>query len=230
MKTGAHIAAFLAVTLTAAAQTNGPGLASTVVGYHKVTAPQGLNLVRVDFHALSNGTYTAGTLIGPQLPTNSQVSIYERGTGTYLTETNDPILGWPTGTNAHAITRTVGFWLNVPTNAASNAYQVYFTGLVPDTNTAPTTTVQGITSNSTALVGYGYPASIWWTNTRLVVNTQAISMQIWNLTSQAYDTYNKSGSGWDAGTNVVIKPGVGFWFTVDAVTQDWVETKPYTWP
>jgi hypothetical protein len=101
-------------------------------------------------------------------------------------------------------------------------------GEVPDAITAPTTTINDVTGVN--LVGYPYPADIKWTNTQLakngVVNDQLFT---WNITNQAYNIFTRTVGGWAGGTNVVIRPGEGFWFRTTR-TQTWTEAKPYTWP
>ncbi|HDD25297.1 MAG TPA: hypothetical protein ENF52_07665 [Chloroflexi bacterium] len=120
----------------------------------------------------------------------------------------------------------MGFWIKVPDTAASNEYEVYMLGEVPDRFSAPTSTTD-IASGST-LVGYMYPSEILWTNTHLARNAVIGDMMYyWDGTN--YIANNKTFMGW-SDPNLLITPDMGFWFCTSRSGTNWVEVKPYTWP
>jgi hypothetical protein len=221
------LAGIAALSSVAFGQTN-QVLSRNAVGYEAIIVPSNkLNLVRLDFVNLDGAPYTVTNLIGDQLPQGSSVFIWNKATASYVGE-NKIRTGWSPGTNR--ITRGVGMFIKGPGGLAnvSNQYTVYFMGEVPDSLTAPTTSISGITGVN--LHGYPYPADIQWTNTGLARNgAQGDSLFIWDVSNQTYVGYNRIRTGWGAGTNVILRPGQGFWYSSTTV-QNWVEIKPYTWP
>lgn len=219
------VMASVLTAMAASAQTN-TVLSKNAVGYEKVSVVTGqLVLVRNDFNNIAGSPFTVTNLIGNALPTGSSVLLWDPVAQAYIAE-NRTRSGWSPGTNV--IRRGAGFFMSVPAAAASNQYDVYFMGEVPDTTTAPSTTVSGVTG--LAMFGFPYPVAQFWTNMNLAKNaTSGDSLLLWDVQTQQYVAHNRTRSGWGTGTNVVINPGQGFWFKTTA-TQTWTEVKPYTWP
>lgn len=219
------IVAGVMAAVAANAQTN-QVLSRNAVGYEKVVVSTGqLVLARNDFNNLGGSPYTVTNLIGNSLPQGSSVLLWDSVGQSYIAE-NKTRSGWSPGTNV--IRRGAGFFMSVPSAAASNSYDVFFMGEVPDATTAPSTTVNGVTA--LAMYGFPYPVAQFWTNMNIAKNAvSGDSLLLWDVSSQQYVAHNRTRSGWGTGTNVVINPAQGFWFKT-AATQTWTEVKPYTWP
>jgi len=217
----AVIVAAAALALFCYAQTN-QVLSRNAVGYVKVTCPRGgLVLVRMDFESLDGSDLHAEDVFGDQLPIGTKIYKWDPTLASYVMD-NKTFAGW--GTNI-VFERGMGFWISVPDSAASNEYEVYMMGEVPDRFTAPTSTVN--ISSGLTLVGYAYPTDILWTNTTLAKQAQiGDKLYYWDGTN--YVLNNKTFAGW-ADPNLVITPGMGFWFKTSNDTN-WLESKPYTWP
>lgn len=214
--------------LQAAAMAQTQVLSRNAVGYVKITAERGkLVLGRLDFEAIGGGGIAVSNLFGDQLPANSQVYLWDRASAQYKTCFKAARGGWSGGSNI--VTRGEGFWVRVPAAAASNAYDVFLMGEVPDRFTAPTTTIANLSGAN--MLGYPYPVQRYWTNTTLANEAPAnASLYLWNATNQAYEVHTKTiRGGWATATNVILHPGVGFWLR-NTGTVTWVELKPYTWP
>ena len=212
---------------SAFAQTTGV-LSRNAVGYVKVTIPKGkLELIRYDFEDITGRGTAITNVIGDQVPTDSTVLLWDYADPKYIAINKGSRSGWGTG-GTNRLLRGQSFFLKIPATAASNEYQVYLMGEVPDKTTAPTSTV-GVVSGL-GMYGVPYPVSEYWTNTTLAKQAQNNDfMMIWD--GNQYVAYNKSSrSGWGAGTNVILKPGQGFWFKTASASSNWSVPKPYTWP
>jgi hypothetical protein len=216
------------------AQTN-TVLSRNAVGYVKATIPKGkLALLRNDFEDITGRGLAITNVIGDQVPDGSTVLIWDYSFNPApkyiaINKAAPGRGGWgAAGTNR--LLRGRSFFLQIPSGAVSNEYQVYLMGEVPDKTTAPTTSVTVI--NTLGMYGLPYPVSEYWTNTTLA--KQAVdgdTLLLWNGTN--YVAYNKAApgrGGWGAGTNVVLTPGQGFWFRTSAASSNWMVGKPYTWP
>lgn len=217
--------------LAAAAWAQNDEVRWAAVGYVRVFGERGkLTLARFDFEDTYGepGGTVASNLFGDQLPGGSMVYLWNRATASYDIMSKPSRGGWgQAGTTR--VARGQGFWIRVPTDAASNTYPVYLMGAVPDRYTAPVTTLFGVSNLN--LMGYPYPATVAWTNTDLAKKASSSSMlYLWDQSIQQYAIYSRSArSGWEAARNVVLLPGQGFWFR-DTGSIDWVEIKPYFWP
>lgn len=220
------LVAALAATASMA-QTN-QVLSRNAVGYEKITVRNNnFELTRLDFVNLGGSAYTVTNLIGDQLPVGSAAFIYNNAEGTWLSEGRTRG-GWLPGTNK--IVRGQAVFLNVPSSAPSNSYSVFYMGEVPDSVTAPTTTISNIEVFKG--LGYPYPVAMQWTNTTLGATAPTgAGLFTWDAGITSYVSYARTRGGWGAATNLVIQPGQGFFYTLPAgTTQTWVEVKPYTWP
>lgn len=217
-------AATIAATASMA-QTN-QVLSRNAVGYEKFDIATGtLALVRADFNDLSGANLTVTNLLGSQLPQGTTVFIWDRNAAIYKSESRGRS-GWNPGTNV--ISRGAGFWIQLPAVAPSNNYSVYMMGEVPDSVTAPTTTIANITGFD--LLGLAYPVATTWTGTTLAAGAPSgANLFIWDQNAQTYASYSRGRSGWNTPANFTIQPGQGFWFQTTA-TQTWSQVKPYTWP
>lgn len=211
---------------SALAQTN-IVLSRNAVGYVKVSAVRSnLHFVTHNFVALDGAPVTVTNLIGAQVPNGSSVIVWDPAAQAYRFENR--IAGfWFPGTNRLVPGR--GFWLRVPPTAASNSYQVYLMGEVPDRFTLPTNTQQVLPGLN--MVGNPYPITTRFTN--LTIATTAINgdaVIFWDDAAQAYRFENRIAGFWFPGTNEV-RPGRGFWYRSSRTTNIvWQQVKPYTWP
>jgi hypothetical protein len=198
-------------------------LSRNAVGYQQLTITKtNLALIRHDFEPLN--TQLAVSNVFASLPNGTRVSIWNKTQTGYINISRG-LGGWgPDGSNT--LSRGESCWVLIPSTAASNAYQVFLMGEVPDRFTAPTTTVTILPGMK--LVGYSYPVDIKWTNTTLAKNSPVgTRISVWYGSS--YSNYSKGLGGWGPGTNLVITPGMGFWVQLASGTN-WAEAKPYTWP
>ena len=205
-------------------------LSRNAVGYVKILGEKGkLTLGRSDFEAMdSAGGIQVSNMFGNQLPDNTTLYLWDRGAAAYKTIAKVPRSGWAAAGTTR-VARGGGFWIRVPSGAASNEYPVYIMGEVPDRLTAPTTTVTGLSGLN--MLGFPYPVQGLWTNTDIAIKAPVNSiLYLWDQSNQAYQTHAKvPRSGWSTATNLVLYPGQGFWLR-NTGTFDWAESKPYTWP
>jgi len=209
-------------TALALAQSTSEVTSVNAVGYLRVSVPSNaLALVTLDFEYLGDGNFTVTNLIGDQLGTSGDtVFIWDRVAKKYNIESRGRF-GWSPGTNV--IRRGDGIWLK---NTAVTAKEVVFTGEVPDSNTAPTTTLQNLTAIDA--VGYAYPADVAFTNTTLCKNSKnGDTLFLWDVVTQNYVIYSNGRFGWNPSVDAVtVKMGEAFWFKT-ATPTNWTEAIPY---
>ncbi len=222
------VAVLLIAQTVAQAQTQ--VLSRNAVGYVKITAERNkLVLGRSDFEAMDGGGGIAvSNLFGNQLPDDSRVYLWDRTTATYKILQKTARGAWGPG-GSNRVQRGDSFCIKVPASAASNSYDVYVMGEVPDRFTAPTTTVGGIVGMN--MLGYPYPVSVSWTGTDLAAKAPVDSrLYLWDVSNQSYVIHQKTArGGWATAGGVLLTPGVGFWLK-NTSSVNWVEVKPYTWP
>jgi hypothetical protein len=177
----------------------------------------------MDFESLDAASLYVDDVIGDQLPDDSIVYIWNAASNKYDIESKAARGGWTP--NSYPIEPGAGIWLEVPSSAASNQYDVYLMGEVP----SETNWVVTVPSNLNC-VGYTYPVATLWTNTELAKNLPTDSLiYLWDGTN--YDIYSKAArGGWSTAADLVIEPGVGFWVDNRGSALDWDIVKPYTWP
>lgn len=194
-------------------------LSRNAVGYVRLTAATGtFNFVSHNFVNIDGAAITVTNLLGDQVPAGSIVYLWNEATQGYISESRAPF-GWTPGTNI--IERGRGFWLKMADSAASNQYQIYLMGEVPDATNSDNAVI------GFNMVGYPYPVETYWTNTDLAKNA-AVGDIVYFWTGSGYGSASLSPIGWIPATNMVT-PGMGFWFKSSAAVA-WDETKPYTWP
>ena len=201
------------------------------VGFVKIVGERGrYTLARSDFEDPNGaGGLTVGRMFGEQLPAGTTVYLWNRSAAMYKSVSKFPRGGWGAAGTTR-VERGAGFWIRVPSTAASNRYPVYLIGNVPDRITAPTTEIPGVSGLN--MLGYPYPYPMKWTNTDIARSVPGNStLYLWDQSNQVYASYMKSARGsWGSRmSNVVLNPGQGFWLR-NTGTFDWVEAKPYTWP
>lgn len=209
-------------------------LSRNAVGYVKVDAERGkFALVRLDFESMDGsqgGCMVVSNLLDwTQFPDDTLLYLWN-----YATREYRPIVqrssrgGWGSG-GSNLVCRGEGFWVKIPSGAASNSYPVFLMGEVPDRTTAPTTTIESLTGLN--ILGFPYPVDVIWTNTDLAKKLPGDSLlYLWGGSSYIgpYQKSARSGT-WGEASNLVVRPGQAFWVKTTG-TVDWVEGKPYTWP
>jgi hypothetical protein len=188
-------------------------------------------LFRNDFVGLT-GPMTIANTISNQVPTGSTITFWDD----VLQQFKAPItrqvgISWG-GPGTNQLPRGMCFFLRVPSNSVPTNFSVYIMGEVPDSTTAPTTTLFSVTGYN--FDGYPYPVSQKWTNTQYA-KTLTIGSQIiaWNSSNQVYGApITKSpGINWGGpGNALVIDPGTGFLIKNTNTMATVNEAKPYTWP
>lgn len=192
-----------------------------IVGYQKITCEKGkLHLVSTAFNSPTGGVMRSADVFGSQLPNGSSIYAYDTVSKTYKID-NKSFSGW--GTNI-VYDGGMGFWIQVPSSAASNSYQVTLMGEVPMESVSSNTVANGLT-----LMGYPYTASVLWTNTSLAKSAiNGDALYVFNSSNGNYTVYNRGFSGWGASGNaLVITPDMGFWYKTAASQHVVVEDRPY---
>jgi len=199
-------------------------LSRNAVGYIKRTVPAGgLDLVSIPFESMDGSGNTINSSFSG-LQDGSRVSLWDAGAQSYKTfQKSKGSWGTP-GTNV--VLRGEALFLRAP---AGSSQEVYLMGEVPDSTTAPSTTVSVVSGLN--MVGSGYPVSTAWTGTTLSASLPDGSrVSVWDGSS--YVTIQKAKGSWGAsGNSLVIEPGDGVFIrSQSGSTIDWNQTKPYNWP
>jgi len=211
-------------------------LSRNAVGYVKISAPRGgLTLARNDFISLA-GNPTPSNLFGlSTFPIGTKLYIWDNIGARYNLELLSSnafthIVKW--SPNTSTLSPGHGFWIAVPGTAASNIYEGFIMGEVPDKNTSPTARVDIVTGIN--MFGYPYPSEVRWTNTQLAKSAQiGDTLFTWNGSSYQQNIFTSNAFThvvkW-SNTNQVLMVGQGYWFKRVGSSLSSYETKPYTWP
>lgn len=194
---------------SAFAQTNVVSSAN-VVGYNQITIPSNqFVLVSLSFNNASN---TINGLFG-SLPTGSQVSLWNPSLQSWVV-IQKTRSGWGTG-GTNILDIGSGAFVKVP--AATN---IYFSGDVPMDSTSTVYVANGF-----KFVSYPYPVDIAFTNTSLAKQAPTgDQVSMWN---NGWVVYQKTRSGWGAGTNLQVKVGQALFYK-GVTNRAANEVKPYT--
>jgi hypothetical protein len=201
------------------------------VGYVKKTMQKGqIHLLNFDFLTVDGSAATASEVFGDQLPTGTRIFIWDPSAQDYSSATEvKGFAGWLPNTNDFS--QAYGFWLQVPSGVASNEYQVFMMGEVPDRFTRPTGTVAvaGAPGGALTLIGYPYPVSQPWTNLAIAQNAvNGDRAFFYDTDLMDYVTLVRGFAGW-VPNDFVVEPGSAFWYRT-TTAQVWEEPKPYVWP
>lgn len=214
----------LIASSAALAQTN-QVLSRNAVGYVKkaINADQ-IDFVAAPFVSLSPGGNALSNVL-PVAANGTQYIPWDPTIQNYIPVTRSKGAWGASGSNI--VSRGSAFFVRSP---AGTNQTFFFMGEVPDRFTAPTTTVdsvQGLTALASA-----YPIDMLWTSTPL---SQALDngdqIIVWNTVITNYVPVSKTKGSWGSATNLVLKPGQGFFVRkFGAGTTTWSQSKPYTWP
>lgn len=214
------------VAATAAfAQTN-TVLSKNAVGYVRITTeannPGTLEFISIPFVRL-DGTLHAVSNAFPDVPNLTQIIRWDQANQVYLPTYQKAKGSWST-TGTNLFLQGESFFLRSPVSVGQTNYLM---GEVPSTGTNSVGIIQGVN-----FAAHTYPVDVAWTSTVLSAslgNTDQITL--WDKTITNYVTYQKAKGTWGAGTNLVIKAGMGFFIRKNtAGSLTWQQTKPYTWP
>ena len=202
-------------------------LSRNAVGYVKVVAEKGkFHFMGHNFLNIDGSMVTITNLLGDQVPIGSTVYVWDPVGQAYVSASRT-IAGWGAG-GTNVLPPGRGFWLSIPSGAASNYYDIYLMGEVPDRISMSTSTVSVVSGFS--MTGYPFPAEEFFTNTTLAKNAQIGDTMYYWTTNQTYGSLSRTVAGWGiAAQNFKVTPGMGFWYKANASTN-WQEPKPYTWP
>jgi hypothetical protein len=198
-------------------------LSRNAVGYIKVNIEKGkMMMIQTPFENLNgSGQYVVGELLGSNFPSGATAYFWNKDRQSYQSE--GFVTRWIPGTNKFS--RGMGMFLKIPASAASNSYDVFMMGEVPDKTTAPTTSmfiVQGL-----QMMGFTYPVATPLSNTLLATTAKRGDTLYYWKTNQSWGSEGFI-TRWVPGT-LVMEPGQSYYYkTTNA--QVWTETKPYTWP
>jgi len=200
-----------------------------IVGFNKITCAKGKwILVSSAFKSLSGAPLKSADVIGTQLPLGSSTYAYSPQLHRYLIDNyaeddnGDP--AW--GTNL-VYQGGMGFWINVPADAPQASYDVYLMGEVPVDASSSNIVFNGFT-----MMGYPYTANIVWTNTSLAKTAQlGDSLYTWTPATGVYqiNNYAEDDNGDPAwgNPNLVLTPGMGFWYQTASSLHTNIEIRPY---
>jgi hypothetical protein len=211
-----------------------PVLSRNAVGYYRAT------VARDSFALLSNpfeplgAPMTPGNVLGSQVPIGTTVYLWDGTALKYNLEalSSNKASGVTWSPNTNILKRGSAFWLKIPASAPASSYTMFIMGEVPDSYTAPNTTL-GIKIGPN-LIGYPYPVDRVWSNVELS-KIASIGDTLYSFGTSGYQinglSYNKgSGLAWTFPTQVV-ETGRGYWFMRNTPSAlSWTEIKPYTWP
>lgn len=204
-------------------QTNDNVIGRNAVGYIKVNIPRGnLMMIQSPFENLNgSGRCVVGELLGSNFPRGAIAYLWNKELQQYKSE--GFTTRWIPGTNTFS--RGAGVYVKIPGTAASNSYDIFMTGEVPDRFTAPASAMPIV--RGMQMVGFMYPVSTPLTNTALATTAKRGDIVYYWKTNQ---TWGSEGfvTRWIPGT-FVLDPGQAFYYQTTNATV-WTETKPYTWP
>lgn len=210
---------------------------ANIVGFTKMTVEKGSRtIVGIPFN---NGEgQTPSSVFGDQLPVGTKLYAKPKGESyqieTYKSTSSGPpsftiTTGWTPDTAV--LDAGVGYWLEIPADAANDNYEVVFSGNVADATDALTV------SEGVNLIAYPYPVDMVWTNTALakaaVVGDKLFS---WTGTGYSINTYTEESSGPPSFTvttgwsnpDLILNVSKGFWYTTSSQSvEDVIEPLPY---
>jgi hypothetical protein len=227
----------LLTALTAVGVLAGVALAEDVtsvniVGYKKHTFVSGnLYLVASQFQSINGSEITAETLIGDQLPYDSQIFAwnakkaggpgYESSQRKFIQFVQD---GWSEDLKLNG---TKGFWVSAggPTGLT---YEVAFLGEVPQMDA-----ITNVIAGTITMTAYPYTADVAFTNTQLFAQSQlGDQMFIWDPVT-GYESYKNQfiqfvQDGWGDGDNLILTQGTGIWYDrASSNDLEIVDIRPY---
>jgi len=219
-------------------------LSQNAVGYVKVTMDKGtFDLLRYDFLDIDGGATTVTEVIGEQVPTGSRFIGWDASSQSFTsaTLTENMMTGvksWSGSAAAESVVPGVGFFLQVPADAAEESYDVFMLGEVPGDNNDSGTTTVALAAGGFSLTGYPYPATVNWADTTLAAAAATGDRLImWRAGTQGYEAGSLSvnmmtgARSWGALDDEALDPGEGFFFeNGSSGAISWEETKPYAWP
>lgn len=223
MKKTMLIAAVLAVAACVVARAQTEVLSQNAVGYIKIEVANNLTTISMPFDAVGYGTIYFTNSIGLQV-TGAGAYFYEWNGTNWVTYTSTR--SWQSASNL-VLAPGTAYILQRPT-AWSGTSNIVISGQVPDA----TNTVRSIRgSNNLTMISFSYPTEESFTNTTLAKSTGGSGAYLYAWNGISWVTYNSTRS-WQSASNLVLHPGVGYFFQAGASTPsfDWNVTKPYTWP
>lgn len=204
-----------------------------VVGYKKHTMESGkLYLVANQFQSIDGNPVTAETLIGDQLPFNSQIFFWNSkkagGPGYDSSERiNIPgfLVGWD---ETLELDGTKGFWVSVG-GETGITYEVAFLGEVPQMGF-----ITNVIAGTITMTAYPYTADVYFTNTQLFAQSEVgDQMFIWDPLTQytSYSFINIPGFqvGWGPTADaLILRQGTGLWYDrASSNDLEIVDVRPY---
>jgi len=214
------------------------------VGMVKVTVERGsFNLISVPF-VLSNeeGAMSAQEFFGTTLPYLTRIYIWSPNDQNYSTiienVSPNPFVpgsgGW--SSNAKIISLNSSFFVQIPSNAAQETYDIVISGEVPSNSSHPEVVIPLAAGFST--FGFAYPVLMEINNpANGIVPANQDRIYFWTGKGYGIVQYTSPnpfvpGSGGWSNPNFVFAPGAGYFYQTN-VARDWTITKTndiYPWP
>lgn len=210
-------------------------LSKNAVGYVRKSLDKGkAYLLNVNFHMLGSAVSTVSNVFpaaSAGLPSGTTLYLWDNVGQTYgateILQAVPPPTRWNPGTNILTLGRS--FWMRIPTGAASNTYEVFMMGEVPDETNLVNSVAAGIT-----FLSYPYPVELSINNATGLLNiikpgnivyfydpdTGQWPSEIWQAVPPP--------ARWNPGTNV-FTPGRGVMIRTTTATN-LNQGKPYSWP
>ncbi len=218
--------AFIFCLLAASAAVVADVLSLNAVGVLKVSVAANqprLCAVQLVPSQASGDCYTIGQVLGTNsIPAQTEIKLFQADTEAYVTEQFNAGV-WQPGTNV--VCRGQGFWITAPTS-----HTFVMVGCVPDTTTAPTSTVA--LTKGLQLVSYPYPVANQtsdglWSNAAPGDIMVKVGGQDPADTNIAAASWYDSGLGWRPTNDLQITEAC--WYR-SYTNRTWVTVKPYTYP
>ena len=201
-------------------------LSGNAVGYIKVDVNSDLSIISVPFDEVGYGRIMFTNTIGLQM-TGTPATVYSWNSELQMWDgkaytTRDR---WLAAANVELVPGQA-YFVRRPSGWSGS---LTLTGQVPDSSNTVRSIVGG---GNLAALSLAYPAETAFTNTILasITGTPA-TIYTWLGTTWDGKSYT-TRDGWKAATNMVLQPGIGYFFRMPSgsASTNWTQNKPYTWP
>ena len=217
------IGALAVSVIAASAQTE--VLSGNAVGYVKVDISNNLTMINMPFDDMSGGSTMFTNTIGPQVA--GVGAVLYKWSGIDWTSYRYDRGSWNNAAGV-VLEPGVAYFLKRPTSWTGTS-NITLTGEVPEATNAQRS-VTGAGNLTT--VSFAYPAEVKFTNTLLAAQGGGVGAVIYLWSGSDWTAYRYDRGSWNNAANVVLKPGVGYFFKAATAGSGfvWSQRKPYTWP
>lgn len=212
----------LGCMIAAVAFAQDPVYSVNVVGFNKHQFEKGkLYLVATAFEDIDGKALKAADVIGSQLPVGTFVYNYD-GVTPYKTDQRT-VASWQSNITFNGF---MGFWIKLPASGTQLVYDVVLKGQVPMDQVSSNVVASGLN-----MFGFPYTADVRFRDTALYSNSVVgDALYVFNPATTNYTggSFSRTVAGWGAGTNLVLRQGMGFWYKSNQGSPDvYSEPRPY---